>query len=374
MNPARSYESVSELQLPAGCAEQVGQAPASSQQGDISLQCHAFKSKLFRKKRTCNVCHQTINTQGSSCRVCKYACHKSCEPKASSHCNESGGRERAGAGQRSRDPTPERYQGNQAWQIYHSHRQQEGAAAPSLQNDPLAKPRQPPTKPLPQGRLVAGRRSRERPGQTSMELNFVTQRVMALCFPPGVDAATYRENLREVAQMLQTKHGDSYMIFNLSERRPELSELHRQVAEYGWPETLAPPLDKLCSICKAIDSWTAAQPHNVAVLHSRGDSGDRGGWDRIGVVVSAYIHYFQHLPQYVNYFAGLLSGLIQINSSPLGLHHLVLVGSPQLRPAGGCRIFVRVYQGMVPVWTSAVYSVDDRAKYTVISRPQLRLT
>ena len=45
-----------------------------------------------------------------------------------------------------------------------------------------------------------------------MELNFVTQRVMALCFPPGVDAATYRDNLREVAQMLHTKHGHSYMV------------------------------------------------------------------------------------------------------------------------------------------------------------------
>ena len=70
--------------------------------------------------------------------------------------------------------------------------------------------------------------------------------------------------------------------------------------------------------------------------------------------------------RYVNYFAGLLSGMIQINSAPLGLHHLVLVGAPQLRPAGGCRVFVRVYQGMVPIWTSGLYSVDDRAKYTVI--------
>jgi len=85
--------------------------------GDVSLQCHAFKSKLFRRKRTCSVCHQSINTQGSSCRVCKYACHKSCEPKASGHCEEAGGGR--------------------------------------LQNEPLAKPRQPPTKPLP-GRLVAG--------------------------------------------------------------------------------------------------------------------------------------------------------------------------------------------------------------------------
>ena len=55
-----------------------------------------------------------------------------------------------------------------------------------------------------------------------------------------------------------------------------MSELNCHVSEYGWPETLAPPLDKLCSLCKAIDSWTAADPNNVAVLHSCGSS-DRFG-------------------------------------------------------------------------------------------------
>ena len=67
-------------------------------------------------------------------------------------------------------------------------------------------------------------------------------------------------------------------IFNLSERRQELSELNRRVSEFGWPETLAPPLDRLCSICKSIDNWTSDDPNNVAVLHSRGADGSRDRW------------------------------------------------------------------------------------------------
>lgn len=72
------------------------------------------------------------------------------------------------------------------------------------------------------------------------------------------------------------------------------------------------------------------------------------------------------MDRYVNYLAGLLSGLIEINSAPLALHHLVVVGVPQMRTSGGCRLFVRVYQGLVPVWTSGIYTVHERAKYTVI--------
>ena len=75
------------------------------------------------------------------------------------------------------------------------------------------------------------------------------------------DAAETRSNLTAAPL---------WQIFNLSERRPDLSELNRRVSEYGWPETLAPPLDRLCSICKAIDNWTSDSPNNVAVLHSCG--------------------------------------------------------------------------------------------------------
>ena len=70
--------------------------------------------------------------------------------------------------------------------------------------------------------------------------------------------------------------------------------------------------------------------------------------------------------RYVDYLAGLLSGVVRINSAPLGLRRLVLVGAPQGRPAAGGRLLVRVYQGMMPIWTSAVCTVDHRAQYTVV--------
>ena len=55
--------------------------------------------------------------------------------------------------------------------------------------------------------------------------------------------------------------------------------------EYGWPDHLAPPLERLCSVCKAVDAWLNADPRNVVVLHCK------GGRARIAIIIAAYMHY-----------------------------------------------------------------------------------
>lgn len=77
----------------------------------------------------------------------------------------------------------------------------------------------------------------------------------------------------------------SPQIFNVSKRRTDLAKANGNVAEFGWPEELAPPLDRLCAICKAIENWLAADPHNVVVVHSK------GGRSRPAIVVASYMHY-----------------------------------------------------------------------------------
>jgi len=40
--------------------------------------------------------------------------------------------------------------------------------------------------------------------------------------------------------------------------------------EFGWPEPLAPPLDRLCSICKQLENHLNCSKENVAVIHCKG--------------------------------------------------------------------------------------------------------
>ncbi|KZR99504.1 Uncharacterized protein APZ42_004605, partial [Daphnia magna] len=56
---------------------------------DAELLGHAFKQKQFRRSRPCNLCHQPVKNIGSSCRVCKYTCHRTCEPKVWRACRHS---------------------------------------------------------------------------------------------------------------------------------------------------------------------------------------------------------------------------------------------------------------------------------------------
>uniref|UniRef100_A0A8C6KKM3 Tensin 1 n=1 Tax=Nothobranchius furzeri TaxID=105023 RepID=A0A8C6KKM3_NOTFU len=227
-----------------------------------------------------------------------------------------------------------------------------------------------------------------------VDLVYITERIISLSFPAGAEERSYINNLKEVATMLQSKHSEHYLVLNLSERRNDLSKLN---PKFGWPDHHAPALDKICSMCKAIDTWLSGDQRNVVLLHNKGNRG------RTGVVVAAYMHYSnisasadqaldrfamrrfyedKALPvgqpsqkRYVQYFNGLLSGHIKINNKPLFLHHVIMHGIPNFESKGGCRPFLKIYQAMQPVYTSGIYNVqgDSNTSICITIEPGLLL-
>ncbi|KAF5286790.1 hypothetical protein FQR65_LT02208 [Abscondita terminalis] len=221
-----------------------------------------------------------------------------------------------------------------------------------------------------------------------MDLSYVTERIIAVWFPSSISQKAYREGQRHAAHMLKNKHGDNYTVFNLSEPKRGLRSEHKHVKEVGWPQKLAPPLERLCSICKEIESWLSGDQHRIAVLHSCGSK------DKLGVVVAAYMHYSsicgtadQALDRfsmrrflednigplqapsnkrYIDYFAGLLSHNIKVNTAPLYLTHVTVLGAPSFQQ-GGCRAFLKLYEGLTPVYTSGVYSVISGVKQFTVN-------
>ncbi|KAG8311645.1 Tensin-3 [Homalodisca vitripennis] len=114
-----------------------------------------------------------------------------------------------------------------------------------------------------------GTRARGRTRDHGMDLSYVTERIIALWFPGDISPSSFRQGQQQAAHMLTSKHGNSYMVFNLSEPRRATRSQHERVRELGWPPDLAPPLERLCSICKDIDSWLSGDTHRIAVLHAR---------------------------------------------------------------------------------------------------------
>ncbi|XP_067119437.1 tensin-1-like isoform X5 [Centruroides vittatus] len=331
------------------------------QPADIEGQSHTFRAKIFRKARPCDLCQQPITEQGSCCRVCKYACHRKCEIKVIAACEPVVNYE---------------LQSHEGVKLSHPRRSR-SPGSHSLER-------------------TRGPRIYERPTSFIMDIMYVTERIIAITFPEMGSNALYKSNLKEVAHMLKTKHGTRYMVFNLSERRHDLIKLNPQVLDFGWPQYLAPPLERLCSICKSLDSWLSQDPQHIAVLHSKGDKG------RTGIVIAAYMHYSNicasadqaldrfamkrfyddklsramHPSQkrYIHYFAGLLSGAIRMNNSTLYLHHIIIHGVPNFDSKGGCRPFVKIYQGMHPIYTSGVYIVTERSRRIIITvEPSIQL-
>ncbi|XP_064475159.1 tensin-1-like isoform X4 [Ornithodoros turicata] len=329
---------------------------------DVGLHpSHSFRSKTFRKTQRCDLCQQPVRDEGASCKACKYSCHLHCEPKVISSCEPK-----------------------QGYELNHNENRE---YRPSRRSSPGSRSLE---------RKTSPKRSLERQPSFIMDITYVTEKIIVVTFPESGIDSTYRNNLKEVTHMLRTKHGSKYMVFNLSERRHDLSKLNSQVMEFGWPAHLSPPLERLCSICKSLDSWFRTDSQNVAVLHSKGDKG------RIGVVLAAYLHYTSmcasddkaldrftmkrffddklyytmHPSQkrYINYFAELLSGNIKMNSSAPYLHHLILNGIPNFDNKGGCKPFFKIYQGMQPVYTSGVYLATDSSKRVIVSmEPSLQL-
>ncbi|XP_057712982.1 tensin-3-like isoform X1 [Corythoichthys intestinalis] len=214
-----------------------------------------------------------------------------------------------------------------------------------------------------------------------LDLTYITERIIAVSFPRGCLEEIYTHNLKDVTRMLKSKHADNYLIINLSEKRHDLSRMNPKTLDTGWPDMHAPPLDKICTICKAMESWLNADPLHVVVIHCRGGKG------RIGVVISSFVHFTDvsasadqaldrfamrkyyddkvsalmtpSQKRYVWILNSLLSGSMKINASPLFLHCIILHGIPNFDSSGVCRPYVKVYQGMQAVYSSGIYHIGQ---------------
>ncbi|XP_036839972.1 tensin-2 [Oncorhynchus mykiss] len=230
------------------------------------------------------------------------------------------------------------------------------------------------------------------------DLTYITERIISVFFLPHLEEQCYRGNLQEVAAMLKSKHQDKFLLLNLSEKRHDITRLSPKVEDFGWPDLHAPPLDKICAMCKVMETWLTSDPSNVIVLHCKGNTG------KMGVIVGAYMHYSKisagadqalttlamrkfcedkvssslqpSQNRYMYYFGGLLSGAIKMNSSPLYLHHVLIPSLPNFQAArGGYYPFLKIYQSLQLVYTSGIYDPQgSRArKLCVTLEPALLL-
>ncbi|XP_062316427.1 tensin-2 isoform X2 [Osmerus eperlanus] len=315
---------------------------------------HAFKEKTFKKRRQCCVCRQSVDNVGSFCRVCKTATHRKCEAKVTTTCIP---------------PSSDLQRKGTATSRHIQHLGSTKSLTYTKQRSTL-----------PRSFSVDRVMDRVMESHYDFDLTYVTERIISVFFPPLLEEQRYRANLKEVAAMLKSKHQDKFLLLNLSERRHDIARLYPKVRDLGWPDLHAPPLDKICAMCKAMEGWMASDSQRVVVLHCKGNKG------KTGVIMAAYMHYSKisagadqalstlamrkfcedkissslqpSQNRYIYYFGGLLSGAIKMNSSPLFLHQVLIPTLPSYQAHRGFFPFMKIYQAMQLVYTSGIYDLQ----------------
>ena len=73
-----------------------------------------------------------------------------------------------------------------------------------------------------------------------------------------------------------------------------LSTPPMQVLDFGWPDHLAPSLERLSSVCRSMKSWLDTDPQHVVVVHCKGGKG------RTGCVIAAFMNYSEICQRYIH--------------------------------------------------------------------------
>ena len=117
-----------------------------------------------------------------------------------------------------------------------------------------------------------------------LDLTYITDRMIAMCFPSQAVEATYRNNIGDVAKFLKTRHSDCYMVYNLcSEKSYDTINFDHRVVRFPMDENKCPHFNDLEPFCEALDEWLSASPDNIAAIHGQ------TGLGRTGLVISVYM-------------------------------------------------------------------------------------
>lgn len=131
--------------------------------------------------------------------------------------------------------------------------------------------------------LTSGKRHRTVDAESglSMDLTYVTARIVAMGFPSAGIEAAYRNRATDVARFLRSRHAGNYLLLNLSERHYDEAIFDHRVMNVGFPDHHPPPFDLLWTVAVSMDRWLRADPANVCVVHCQAGKG------RTGTVIAA---------------------------------------------------------------------------------------
>eukprot|EP00281_Chroomonas_sp_CCMP1168_P019506 CAMPEP_0206232916 /NCGR_PEP_ID=MMETSP0047_2-20121206/11685_1 /ASSEMBLY_ACC=CAM_ASM_000192 /TAXON_ID=195065 /ORGANISM="Chroomonas mesostigmatica_cf, Strain CCMP1168" /LENGTH=528 /DNA_ID=CAMNT_0053656713 /DNA_START=28 /DNA_END=1614 /DNA_ORIENTATION=- len=118
----------------------------------------------------------------------------------------------------------------------------------------------------------------------SLDLAYITPRIIAMGFPSEGVQATYRNSLHQVYRFFETRHPDAYRIYNLcSERTYDSNKFHKRVENIPFDDHNPPPFELMRPMCINVENFLNEDPDHVVAIHCKAGKG------RTGVMIVAYL-------------------------------------------------------------------------------------
>jgi len=133
-------------------------------------------------------------------------------------------------------------------------------------------------------RLVSQNKRRFRAGAFDLDLTYITDRVIAMSLPSMNVEGFYRNPIDKVADFLDLRHPESYVVVNLcAERNYPGTFFHDRVIRVPFEDHGPPSLAQLVDFTGATAGWLSSSPSRVVAVHCKGGKG------RTGTMVAALL-------------------------------------------------------------------------------------
>lgn len=119
----------------------------------------------------------------------------------------------------------------------------------------------------------------------NLDLSYITPRIISMAYPGSGIQGLIRNNINDVSNFLKERHGNNYLVINLSYKSYDNSKFNNNVSEYKLVDHHAPSLSSLFEICQEIHKYLTGDINNVVAVNCRAGKG------RTGTVICCYLLY-----------------------------------------------------------------------------------
>ena len=148
--------------------------------------------------------------------------------------------------------------------------------------------------------IISKNKSRFIDRKYNLDLSYITPRLITMAFPGSGLYGLIRNNINDVSNFLNERHGKNYLVVNLSGIKYDDSKFNYNVSDHILIDHHAPSLCSLFEICNEIHEYLTANISNVVVISCRGGKG------RAGTIICCYLLYtgrFNNPDEAFNYYS-----------------------------------------------------------------------